>query len=137
MTEEQRRRTRRSATRGTGQPRLTGGAYAITPEDEANRRRLWKEGHTAAEIGAAVGRTTDVIREWMNRRGLKPNGTPHTRTPLRVHQLRTDLYESGCTDTEMADVTKSTVAAIKAWRRKQGLTANPGRSHNHRQKVTA
>jgi len=137
-TEEERRRIRRRATRSTGpgQPRA-GGSYTITPEDEARRRQLWKEGHTDAEIAVRVGRTTDVIREWRDRRGLKNN--KQTRTPQWVHELRTSLYQSGRTDAEIAAVTKSTVPAIKAWRRKQGLPANrpATQTDQPRQKVTA
>ena len=145
MSEAERDSARRRKARGMpdtrstspGQPR-TGGAYTITPEDEARRRQLWKDGHTDAEIGVDVGRTTDVIREWRDRRGLK-NNKPFTRTPKWVHQLRTSLYEAGRTDAEMAAVTKSTVPAIKAWRRKQRLPANrpATQTDQPRQKVTA
>jgi WhiB family redox-sensing transcriptional regulator len=144
MTEAERRSTHRRATRrpsidDTRQPRVNG-SYTITPEDEARRRQLWKEGHLDAEIGAEVGRTTDVIREWRDRRGLKSNNTRRFgRTPKRVHELRMSLHQSQRTDAEIATLTKSTVEAIKHWRHKHGLTANRGKAPSNRplQKVTA
>ena len=115
MTADERTNAARRKARGIKTPRH---------DDEATRERLYREGLSDPAIGAEVGRSAHTIRDWRYEHGYEPNQSGSLRIPPWRLKLYEDLYRSGSTDQEIAELTKNTVGSVKAWRQKNGYTAN-------------
>jgi WhiB family redox-sensing transcriptional regulator len=118
MTEQERSSALRRATRGA----IT--TSVLTPADEAARERLWRQGLSDPAIAEVVGRSARGIRNWRTHRGYPSNVPANKQLPDWVNELREQLYQAGLPDQVIADGAKTTIDAIKNWRRRRGSTAN-------------
>lgn len=137
MTEAERARARRRTSRGIITPPVV-----ISRDDEVTRERLYRQGLSDTDIGAAVGRAKHTILDWRKARGYPPNinGKGGVRIPAWRLALYEDLYHAGQHDLAIAELTKTTIGAVKGWRRRRGYKSNaaPKQSeYTKRPKVTA
>lgn len=107
------------------------------PPKEDRRRKidgvkcleLYGNGATDRELAEKMGVTPHTIGKWRQARNLPPNGKAREwyRPPGQSHYSAPAVrkaWEAGATDRELAEMTGTTTAAARNWRKRNGLPCN-------------
>ena len=96
--------------------------------DKEELERYLAEGLSLEQIGKRVGRNPSTISYHLKKHGLKPvnQGKHANKGPIAVEDLRI-LVAGGATLREMAVALDRSVATIRHWLKKYGLTAEGSR----------
>lgn len=125
MTEMERAAEKRRRQRGQ-QRANNGGAFAVSPLEDARRMAVYERGLSDVEAAEELGLHRSTWRQWRIARRLNPHKPVRyaQALPARVDALRLSLHQSGLTDAEIAEGANCTVEAIKKWRYRRGLESN-------------
>lgn len=96
--------------------------------EDRKRRALHSLGLTDVKIAEICGVSTQAIKMWRNRRGLKTVGKKGgLKTSQKEHLKRLELYWRGHTDMKIAKLCGITVGTMHYWRNQHGLPPSHAR----------
>jgi hypothetical protein len=112
-------------------------ARYLSESEEKIRKQLYDSGYHDYEIARRLGVTPSAICSWRKSRGLSPNGKVGGSHLSDRMDERSELYELGLSDADIARRQGVTRQAIWLWRQKKNLPKNsypcggtrPGHGH--------
>lgn len=105
---------------------------ALSSEEEARRRKLYREGLNDKEIAQAVGLNHHSIYVWRRNRGLPVNRRRGKGKRHDIDARRKKMFEAGLTDEEMARQEGVAKGTIASWRWKHQLGRLPKQQRNYK-----
>lgn len=120
-------------------------AFTVDPDvqatvPEAHKRlyashrkmELYNQGMSDGEIARELNMSASAVRQWRVANSLPPHVPAET---MRIRQMglqRMELYNTGMSDREIAEVVGCSPDNIATWRGKQGLPPHPGKGKARR-----
>lgn len=119
LTGEERQSLKRKERRANAVPKQ----HASLTERKAMYDQKWSD----SRIAAAQGVRATAIQAWRLANNLPSHHVDHRVHSPEQTALKFQMWESGATDSEIADAVPCKPDAVRKWRSKNGLKVNPER----------